>query len=394
MSRHDGVSCDSCMKGNFRGRRFKCLVCYDYDLCSICFENGVSTTRHSASHPMQCILTRTDSDLYFGGDSSLTTEHQNSFTCPFCAKMGYTESTLQEHVSSQHSDVSQEVVCPICASFPGGDPNHLTDDFQNHLNVEHRSGARDLVSFLDEPGGLQRQNAVRRIANPRGALSTHRTRRHNNPPTSSILGGPSSLSSLSPSTREAVDPIAELLSQLSGVRRATGSSSSQLQQLQMELQLQRQQAQAHIQTLDRLARRGTQGNHGSSTGSASAASLRQTSSSLAGGSSSTVGGVMSQASVAAASISAATSSSQIGSGVPIGTAAIGEASQQQLLGIGGRYSSKSSETGFLLYDLESEESGEETETTARESAKQNIFIQELFLSALNLEDSESDENNS
>ena len=67
---------------------------------------------------------------------------------------------FQEHVSSQHSDVSQEVVCPICASFPGGDPNHVTDDFQNHLNLEHRSGARDLVSFLDEPGGLQRQSAV------------------------------------------------------------------------------------------------------------------------------------------------------------------------------------------------------------------------------------------
>ena len=46
-----------------------------------------------------------------------------------------------------------------------------------------------------------------------------------------------------------VDPIAELLSQLSGVRRATASSSSssssqQLQQLQMQLQLERQQAQA------------------------------------------------------------------------------------------------------------------------------------------------------
>merc|ERR1712203_523049 len=53
---------------------------------------------------------------------------------------------------------------------------------------------------------------------------------------------------------ETVDPIAELLSQLSGVRRAAGSSSSQLHQLQLELQLQRQQAQAQRQTLDRLAR--------------------------------------------------------------------------------------------------------------------------------------------
>lgn len=52
------------------------------------------------------------------------------------------------------------------------------------------------------------------------------------------------ISSLSPSGRDAVDPIAELLSQLSGVRRnnpAQGSASAQLQQLQMQLQLERQQ---------------------------------------------------------------------------------------------------------------------------------------------------------
>ena len=106
----------------------------------------------------------------------------------------------------------------------------------------------------------------RRIAHGRGGLS-HRTRRHNNPASSSTAGpgsavsagGPGPLSTLSPSSARdtaAVDPIAELLSQLSGVRRVAGSSSSQLQQLQMELQLQRQQqAQAQRQTLDRLARR-------------------------------------------------------------------------------------------------------------------------------------------
>lgn len=53
------------------------------------------------------------------------------------------------------------------------------------------------------------------------------------------------ISSLSPSSRDAVvDPIAELLSQLSGVRRGAGQpgTPSQLQQLQMQLQLERQQA--------------------------------------------------------------------------------------------------------------------------------------------------------
>ena len=70
---------------------------------------------------------------------------------------------VQEHVASLHADVSQEVICPICASYPGGDPNHVTDDFLGHLNLEHRNGGgtRDLISFLDEPGGMHRQGGVR-----------------------------------------------------------------------------------------------------------------------------------------------------------------------------------------------------------------------------------------
>ena len=55
-----GVSCDSCMKANFKGRRYKCLICYDYDLCATCYEAGVTTGRHSTDHAMQCILTRAD----------------------------------------------------------------------------------------------------------------------------------------------------------------------------------------------------------------------------------------------------------------------------------------------------------------------------------------------
>jgi len=55
-----GVSCDSCMKGNFTGKRYKCLICYDYDLCASCYEAGTASSRHSPDHPMQCILTRAD----------------------------------------------------------------------------------------------------------------------------------------------------------------------------------------------------------------------------------------------------------------------------------------------------------------------------------------------
>ncbi|MBN3320911.1 KCMF1 ligase, partial [Atractosteus spatula] len=205
---------------------------------------------------MQCILTRVDFDLYYGGEA-FSVEQPQSFTCPYCGKMGYTETSLQEHVTSEHAETSTEVICPICAALPGGDPNHVTDDFAAHLTLEHRA-PRDLISFhaYDESSGVRH---VRRMFHPGRGLGGPRARRSNMHFTSSSTGGLSSSqsSSYSPSNREAMDPIAELLSQLSGVRRSAGGqlnssgpSASQLQQLQMQLQLERQQAQAARQQLE------------------------------------------------------------------------------------------------------------------------------------------------
>ncbi|XP_017855686.1 PREDICTED: E3 ubiquitin-protein ligase KCMF1 isoform X1 [Drosophila arizonae] len=245
MSRHEGVSCDSCLKSNFTGRRYKCLICYDYDLCADCYEDGVTSTRHLVEHPMQCILTRSDIELYFGGEM-LTTDQPQSFTCPYCKKMGFSDATLLEHVSAEHTETSLEVVCPVCAGLPGGEPNLVTDDFAGHLTLEHRQGPRELISFLDEPSAIRHGGGVRRI--PGRTLGGPRTRRSNMHFSSS-----SGLSALSPSGRESVDPIAELLSQLSGVRRGV-PPTSQLQQLQMQMQMDRQQLTASRQ-IDRLPRR-------------------------------------------------------------------------------------------------------------------------------------------
>uniref|UniRef100_A0A182NR88 RING-type E3 ubiquitin transferase n=1 Tax=Anopheles dirus TaxID=7168 RepID=A0A182NR88_9DIPT len=274
MSRHEGVSCDSCLKSNFRGRRYKCLICYDYDLCATCYEEGATTTRHSTDHPMQCILTQSDFELYYGGEV-LPADQPQSFTCPYCKRMGLSDSALLEHVSAEHTDTGLEVVCPVCAALPGGEPNFVTDDFARHLSLEHRSGSRDLISFLisfsktifqllalvnasltkdsflhDEPSAI-RHGGVRRMPHSGRALGGPRSRR-SNMHFSSSGGG---LSTLSPSGRESVDPIAELLQQLSNVRRGGAPQPSQLQQLQMQIQLERQQVTAARQQLERLPRR-------------------------------------------------------------------------------------------------------------------------------------------
>ena len=89
----------------------------------------------------------TIADLYYAGEA-LNSDQPQAYTCPYCGKMGHTEATLQEHVATDHIETTREVICPICASFPGGEANQITDDFAGHLTLEHRSGPRDLISFL------------------------------------------------------------------------------------------------------------------------------------------------------------------------------------------------------------------------------------------------------
>lgn len=98
-----------------------------------------------------------------------------------------------------------------------------------------------LTALHDEPSAIRHGGGVRRI--PGRTLGGTRTRR-----TNMHFSSSSGLSALSPSGRESVDPIAELLSQLSGVRRG-GPPTSQLQQLQMQIQLERQQVTAIIISL-------------------------------------------------------------------------------------------------------------------------------------------------
>lgn len=256
-----GVSCDFCMKSNFRGRRYKCLICFDYDLCAECYESNATSTRHTTEHAVQCILTRSMLEVAYGSGSS--SRQFQSFTCPYCSKKGFSDTTLLEHVTAEHSESSEstdgavEVICPVCAASPGGEPNLKTDDLAEHLTLEHhRGGSGSTFEFINEPSAI-RHGGVRRISRAAVGPGGVRSARRSNPNFSP--------SNQEPADRESVDLFAELQQTLAG------GSRRQLQQLQMQIQMERQAIENRITNISRRPAGST--TSGTGTSSANQASI-------------------------------------------------------------------------------------------------------------------------
>jgi len=54
------------------------------------------------------------SELFYGGESLQFDQPSSySFVCPHCGKLGFNESQLLEHVGTDHSSVTTEVVSGI-----------------------------------------------------------------------------------------------------------------------------------------------------------------------------------------------------------------------------------------------------------------------------------------
>ncbi|XP_065174716.1 E3 ubiquitin-protein ligase KCMF1-like [Sycon ciliatum] len=160
-ARHEGVTCDVCNVHNFAGKRYKCLICYDYDLCATCYDGGLASGNHTKDHAVQCILTKTDFDIHFAGEN-LSYQKSHTFTCPICASMGFTVSRLREHVITEHGRSHRDVICPVCATTPGYGTNTMIHALANHLGSH-------LGDQASAPG---RSNSTEeRIANIRRHLS-------------------------------------------------------------------------------------------------------------------------------------------------------------------------------------------------------------------------------
>ncbi|KAJ7413361.1 Protein snail Sna [Willisornis vidua] len=61
-----------------------------------------------------------------------------TFPCPYCSERNFDQEGLVEHCKALHSMDAKQVVCPICASMPWGDPNYRSANFMEHLQRRHR----------------------------------------------------------------------------------------------------------------------------------------------------------------------------------------------------------------------------------------------------------------
>lgn len=152
-----------------------------------------------------------------------------------------------------------EVICPVCAASPGGEPNLKTDDLAEHLTLEHHRGGNgggSTFEFINEPSAI-RHGGVRRISRAAVGPGGVRSARRSNPNFSP--------SNQEPADRESVDLFAELQQTLAG------GSRRQLQQLQMQIQMERQAIENRITNISRRPAGSNTSGGGSGSGQASTA---------------------------------------------------------------------------------------------------------------------------
>ncbi|KAH8249058.1 hypothetical protein KR032_005501 [Drosophila birchii] len=141
---HRNICCDGCQRVEFRGRRFRCMRCTNYDLCGDCYDQRIETQAHSVDHPMQLIPEPgQEPDLQLGSDMLELVHLSNCYSCPYCGLFGCTAKQLIKHVYDQHRLSEGYVACPMCASLPAVELLAIRN-LSRHLLLNHIDQANQL----------------------------------------------------------------------------------------------------------------------------------------------------------------------------------------------------------------------------------------------------------
>ncbi|KAM8966887.1 E3 ubiquitin-protein ligase RNF138 [Pelodytes ibericus] len=85
-----------------------------------------------------------------------TMQVEPAYTCPLCQNQHLSRMDLLNHCNDVHSSLAMAAICPICVTFPWGDPNHRSENFVGHLNSRHQFDYKVFMNIdIDEEAQLR-----------------------------------------------------------------------------------------------------------------------------------------------------------------------------------------------------------------------------------------------
>ncbi|SPP82484.1 E3 ubiquitin-protein ligase Kcmf1 [Drosophila guanche] len=181
MSRHENVVCRGCRKMGFSGRCYRCLCCPNFDICADCYDLDFTTESHLFDHPVKCVYTPTDVELYFGGEY-ISSDPPQSYRCPYCKLWGFNEATFLEHISGMHANASPLLVSTMITLFEQQQASRMFLENEqlasmaaaaNSRNeqMNHTEGTLDLrLEPLNPDGSYRRENIFGAVTSDRRVL--------------------------------------------------------------------------------------------------------------------------------------------------------------------------------------------------------------------------------
>lgn len=105
---HHGIVCDGCQQTPLQGRRFKCKVCRDYDLCQTCMEKDCHPG-HEFEEVPECqapgnVFPMWQPTVYCDGCDAHPLEEANRYKCTICKDYDLCKSCFssRQHIHPEH----------------------------------------------------------------------------------------------------------------------------------------------------------------------------------------------------------------------------------------------------------------------------------------------------